>query len=122
MPLESTITAAIKRAAEADGWWVMKIHGSQYQLAGVPDLLCLKAGRAAFIEVKQPGKSPTAIQLRRMREIEAAGVPCIVAKTVDGAMDFLFRVVVGNQPIGRNRVASAVDRRPAMAERRGRSR
>jgi hypothetical protein len=51
----------------------MKIHGGPYQLAGVPDLLCLKEGRAVFLEVKQPGKRATEIQARRMNEIETQG-------------------------------------------------
>jgi hypothetical protein len=51
----------------------MKIHGGPYQLAGVPDLLCLKDGRAMFLEVKQPGKKATEIQARRMNEIETQG-------------------------------------------------
>ena len=51
----------------------MKIHGGPYQLAGVPDLLCLQHGRAVFLEVKQPGKKATEIQRRRMNEIETQG-------------------------------------------------
>jgi len=73
MPRESSIVAAIVRVAKQRGYWVMKIHGGPYQLAGVPDLLCLKDGRAMFLEVKQPGKKATEIQARRMNEIETQG-------------------------------------------------
>jgi len=73
MPRESSIVAAIVRLAKARGWWAMKIHGGPYQLAGVPDLLCLKGGRAVFLEVKQPGKKATPLQARRMNEIETQG-------------------------------------------------
>jgi hypothetical protein len=73
MPRESSIVAAIVRVAKSRGWWVMKIHGGPYQLAGVPDLLCVKDGRAMFLEVKQPGKKASAIQARRMSEIEKQG-------------------------------------------------
>jgi hypothetical protein len=73
MPRESSIVAAIVRVAKQRGWWVMKIHGGPYQLAGVPDLLCLKDGRAMFLEVKQPGNKATEIQARRMNEIETQG-------------------------------------------------
>ena len=73
MTRESNIVAAIVRVAKAAGWWVMKIHGGPYQLSGVPDLLCLKGGRAMFLEVKQPGNKPTEIQRRRMNEIEREG-------------------------------------------------
>ena len=73
MPRESAIVASIVRAAKAAGWWTMKIHGGPYQLAGVPDVLCLKRGRAVFLEVKQPGKKPTQIQSMRMQEITVQG-------------------------------------------------
>lgn len=73
MPRESSIVAAIVRLAKSHGWWVMKIHGGPYQMAGVPDLLCLKHGLAMFFEVKQPGKKPTKIQVARMAEIERVG-------------------------------------------------
>lgn len=87
MPRESTITAAIKKAAEADGWWVMKIHGGPHQLAGVPDLLCIRNGLAVFLEVKQPGKKATALQVRRMAEItRKGGAPCdVVTSTCEAA-------------------------------------
>jgi len=51
----------------------MKIHGGPHQLAGVPDLLCLRQGRAVFLEVKQPGKKATPLQAARMNEIETQG-------------------------------------------------
>lgn len=73
LPREASIVAAIVRVAKQAGWWVMKIHGGPYQLSGVPDLLCIKEGRAVFLEVKQPGKKPTEIQRRRMNEIETEG-------------------------------------------------
>lgn len=73
MPSESSIVASIVRLAKLQGWWVMKIHGGPYQLSGVPDLLCLKHGHAMFLEVKQPGRYATAIQRKRMNEIEKEG-------------------------------------------------
>lgn len=79
MPREANIVAAIVRVAKAAGWWVMKVHGGPYQMSGVPDLLCVKDGRAVWLEVKQPGKQPTDLQRRRMNEIErVGGSPCHV--------------------------------------------
>lgn len=87
MPRESSIVASIVRVAEQCGWWVMKIHGGPYQMSGVPDLLCLKDGRAVFLEVKQPGKRPTAIQSRRMTEIErVGGAACHVVTNKEQAL------------------------------------
>lgn len=68
----------------------MKIHGNRFQMAGVPDLLCLRRGCAMFLEVKQPGKRPTKLQEARMNEIEReAGVPCHVVTSSDEAADRL---------------------------------
>ena len=91
--LESSIVAAIVRVAKADGWWVMKIHGGPYQLAGVPDLLLLKNGNAMFMEVKQPGKKPTPLQARRMAEIEReGGAACHVVTSKEQARELLEAV------------------------------
>lgn len=59
------------------GWYPIKIHGSAYQLSGLPDVLALKGGVAVWLEVKRHGESTTRIQEHRMRELEEAG--CIAA-------------------------------------------
>jgi hypothetical protein len=90
MPREASIVAAIVRVAKADGWWVMKIHGGPYQMSGVPDLLCIRQGRAVFLEVKQPGKRATEIQQRRMAEIEReGGARCHVVTSKEQAKECL---------------------------------
>jgi Holliday junction resolvase len=90
VPKESAIVDAITRLAKKLGWWVMKIHGGPYQLAGVPDLLCIRRGTALFLEVKQPGKKPTAIQVRRMAEIESTGgAKCGVVTSKEEAYAYL---------------------------------
>lgn len=73
MPLETSITKSIVKSAKLDGWWTFKIAGGAFQRAGVPDLLCIKNGRAVFLEVKQPGKKPTPLQQQVMREIREQG-------------------------------------------------
>ena len=68
----------------------MKIHGGPYQMSGVPDLLCVKEGRAVWLEVKQPGKRPTDVQVRRMNEIErVGGSPCHVVTSREQACECL---------------------------------
>jgi hypothetical protein len=87
MPREASIVAAIVRVAESHGWMPIKIHGGPYQLSGLPDLLCLKQGRAVWLEVKQPGKKPTEIQKRRMAELcDRGGTPCHVVTSKDEAL------------------------------------
>ena len=73
MPLESSITKSIIALAKSLGWWTFKIAGGPMQTAGIPDLLCVRDGRAVFLEVKQPGKNPTPLQTQRMHEIRTTG-------------------------------------------------
>jgi len=73
MPLESSITKSIVTLARSMGFWTFKIAGGPMQTSGIPDVLCIKAGKAVFLEVKQPGKKPTEIQKHRMHEIRAVG-------------------------------------------------
>lgn len=73
MPLESSITRSIVTLAKSLGWWTFKIAGGPMQTSGIPDLLCVKDGRAVFLEVKQPGKKPTPLQVHRIKEIREIG-------------------------------------------------
>ena len=51
---ESSIVAAIKIKLLKAGWFVFKIHGGILQIAGMPDLLCLRDGIYVWLEVKTP--------------------------------------------------------------------
>lgn len=73
MPLETTITKSIVTLAKSRGWWTFKIAGGPMQMAGVPDLLLVKHGRAVFFEVKRPGQSPRPLQVQRIKEIREIG-------------------------------------------------
>jgi hypothetical protein len=112
MPRESAIVASIVGAAKAGGWWTMKIHGGPYQLSGVPDVLCVKNGRAVFLEVKQPGKKPTEIQKARMKEIsEKGGAKCAVVTSKEEAIHAL-------QDHSHGAARNAVNQDHVRAERR----
>lgn len=69
------------------------MHGSQYSLAGIPDVLCVRGGRAVWMEAKRPGEKPTRIQMRRMEELTSAGCPCAVITSAGEARVFLENVV-----------------------------
>lgn len=92
MPLERVIVSNVIATARRLGWWACKIHGNAYQLAGLPDILVIKEGRAAWMECKQPGKDPTKIQNHRMRELIAAGSPCATVRSAGDAEAFLRSV------------------------------
>lgn len=52
--------------------------------AGVPDRICLKAGRVIFVELKAPGKKPRPIQNRRIKQLQGQGFQVFVVDSVDG--------------------------------------
>jgi hypothetical protein len=88
-PLEKTIVAKVIAAARQRGWWAMKTHGSAFGVVGLPDILVIREGRAAWMEAKRPGESPTRIQEHRMRELSAAGCPVTVVTSAGDAIEFL---------------------------------
>lgn len=59
---------------ESRGAFVVKLHGSAYQRAGLPDLLVLtRDGMTRWIEVKRPGRKLTRIQERVIESICKCG-------------------------------------------------
>jgi len=81
---ESTLrTKVLEYLNSLPGCKAIKIHGSAYIEAGTPDVMgCIK-GRAFFLELKVPGKKPTAIQERRLKEWEAAGAITGVVTSIE---------------------------------------
>lgn len=66
-----------------EGCKARKRHGSPYAQAGEPDIEACYRGRSMQIEVKQPGKGPTTIQKKRLREWQDAGATVAVVTSVD---------------------------------------
>lgn len=89
MALEKAIVARVMAAARRLGWHTLKMHGNVYMTKGLPDVLCLRDGRAVWLEVKRPGEEPTRIQCHRMRELMEVGCPCAVVRSAGDAIAFL---------------------------------
>lgn len=53
--------------------WVFKPYMAGYGASGAPDYCICVLGAFWGLEIKRPGKAPTAIQQRRMNEIIKAG-------------------------------------------------
>lgn len=87
--LEKTLVANVIAEAKRRGWWAMKNHGGPYSVKGLPDILVVRGGRAAWMEAKRPGEHPTRIQEHRMRELARAGCPVAVVRSVGDAKEFL---------------------------------
>ena len=89
--LERDITRAIMDYLLLKGAWVFRVTGHLAregdrvfgQRKGVPDILFILNGRGGGIEVKRPGKQPTALQQAELDAITRAGGLAIVAHDVD---------------------------------------
>jgi hypothetical protein len=73
-PSETALSTACQKRIRVE--WageVVKVHGSASQKAGTPDLLACVRGRFVAVELKQPGKKPTPLQMKRLRDWAAVG-------------------------------------------------
>ena len=86
---ETTLTAKIVSTLESYGALVYKIHGSQYQAAGLPDLLVHRGGMTVWMEVKTPTGELRKIQVARIAQIRRYGVPVAVVRSPEEALEFL---------------------------------
>lgn len=77
------------KAWREKGAWCFKVHGSQFQPAGIPDIVGVFKGRFVACETKMPGNEPSRIQQHRIKQIEAAGGRCVVAYSVEEATRLL---------------------------------
>ena len=76
--LESKLQARIIKRLEAEGYYVVKLILTNKP--GSRDLLCLKNGKASFIEVKRPEEKPRPLQEYRMNELRNLGFECKVRR------------------------------------------
>lgn len=72
-PLESRITKKILERLRSRGGFWFKLHVSEFQEAGIPDIIGCYRGRFVSFEVKRPGNHPTKLQEYKMKQITQAG-------------------------------------------------
>jgi hypothetical protein len=87
--LERAIVAKVIATAKSLGWFAVKIHGNAYQMAGLPDVLCIKGGHAVWLEAKVPGNKASPVQCMRMKQLTSAGCRCAVVYSEKDARQFL---------------------------------
>lgn len=74
------------------GGWVTKIHGSEFQEVGLPDLMGCYRGIMLGLEAKQPGEEPSKRQLVVLKRIAKAGGVVAVFTTLGEVVAILDRV------------------------------
>jgi len=63
---------------EADGWFVVNLIKTSKN--GIPDLLCLKDGKAVFIECKEKNDTVKPLQEFRIKQLNEIGFEAYVNK------------------------------------------
>lgn len=89
---EGRLSRKIMKAWRQRGVWAWKVHGSEYQPAGIPDICGIYKGWSIWCETKMPGNKPSRIQLHRMNKIMAAGGLTVVAYNVKQAIALLDHI------------------------------
>ena len=91
---ESAISRRIQTALIDAGAFVFKVHGNEFTMAGLPDLIVCYKGYYIGIEVKNPETryKATPRQLYIHRKIHSAGGLCEVVKSVAEALALLDRI------------------------------
>jgi hypothetical protein len=83
---------SLLRAKYGSNIFIFKVHGSEYMMAGLPDLIGCINGQAFAIETKMPGNKPSNIQLHRHHQMRDAGYAIEIAESVSDALKFISRI------------------------------
>jgi Holliday junction resolvase len=92
-PLErSIVKKTIEELRKRGGFWI-KVHGSPFQMAGIPDIIGCYRGRFIAFEVKRDATGkPTALQDYTMKKIREAGGMASLIYTAEMALTKIDRL------------------------------
>lgn len=89
---EGKLSLRIIDAWKDMGAHAWKVHGSEYQPAGIPDICGVFLGHSVWCETKMPGNKPSMVQWKQMRDLRRAGALTIVSYTLTDAVQMLDHV------------------------------
>ena len=89
---EGKLSTAIMKAWRDMGAWCFKVHGSEYQPAGIPDISGVFKGHSVWCETKMPGNKPSMVQWKRIRDLRRVGALVIVSYTLTDAVQMLEHI------------------------------
>jgi Holliday junction resolvase len=84
---ESALEAKIVKYCRENGILTYKFSSPSQR--GVPDRVMLKNGKVMFMEVKAPGKRPTALQLHEIEKIRKSGIVAAWVNDFSNAVFYL---------------------------------
>lgn len=90
--LETRLQQHVQKLIHNRGGWCFKVHGSELQPAGIPDIVGCYKGLFIAVETKMPGNYPSAIQEYRMARMKLAGARVLVAYQALDVINFLDRL------------------------------
>lgn len=86
---ESKLSRDIMKQLRLNGWFCFKVHGSEYMMAGLPDIIVCAQGVFVGLETKMPSKRDNTSERQKLvhSQIRAARgtatVVCSPAEAVD---------------------------------------
>lgn len=89
---EGKLSLKIINAWKAKGAFAYKVHGSEYQPAGIPDISGVYKGYSIWCETKMPGNKPSMVQWKQIRDLRFAGALVIVSYTLQDAVQMLEHI------------------------------
>lgn len=94
---ESKLSRTIMNALRAEGYFCFKIHGSEFMMAGLPDIICCAEGMFISLETKMPSArgnvSPRQVYVHS--QIEASGGVAAVVCSPAEAIEVVRKALAG---------------------------
>jgi len=87
---ESTIEKAVCAYAKTKGCITLKLAGMNQR--GQPDRLFIRDGKSLFLEIKAPGKNPTALQIKWLLDLTSQGMNAMWCNSIADGKKLIDRI------------------------------
>jgi len=87
---ESTIEKAVCAYAKTKGCLTLKLAGMNQR--GQPDRLFIRDGKSLFMEIKAPGKNPTALQIKWLVDLNNQGMNAMWCDSIPDGKKLIDRI------------------------------
>jgi len=95
---ETRLSREVQKALRQCGAFVFKVHGSEYMVAGLPDLIVCYQGRFFGLELKLPGNKTSPRQEYIGEKIQLAGGQWAVVHSVAEALSIVLPDFLAERP------------------------